>query len=342
MPSNKIDDIFQAFQKLKVLIVGDVMIDAYIWGKVDRISPEAPVPVVNVRKRDMRLGGAANVALNIQALGATPLLCAVVGKDQYGQQFRHLLEQQQIPAHHVVQSPSRVTTVKERIMAGSQQMLRVDSEDDHLLNEAESEMLMQHIEATVPQADVIIFQDYDKGVLNEDRIRRIMDIAQQHRIPTAVDPKKRNFLHYRRATLFKPNLKELKEGLKAQPLAWANESDKEYDEKEALVEASHHLKKLLQAESVLVTLSEKGIHVNAPDGAHFFPAHVRQIADVSGAGDTVISIAALCLALKVPSPWLAELSNLGGGIVCEYAGVVPIHKSRLIQEAHQNLDFTII
>lgn len=337
MQSQKIDDIFYAFQKLKVLIVGDVMIDAYIWGKVDRISPEAPVPVVNVRKREMRLGGAANVALNVQALGATPLLCAVVGNDGYGQQFRQLLVQQQISADFIVESSSRVTTVKERVIAGSQQMLRVDSEDDNLLNEAESEVLMQGMERAASQADVIIFQDYDKGVLNEERIQKIMEIAQQNHIPTAADPKKRNFLHYKKATLFKPNLKELKEGLKIQPLALGDESESRLNEHEALVEASDYLKNLLQAESILVTLSEKGIYINALDGSHFIPAHVRQIADVSGAGDTVISIAALCLALKLPSQWVAELSNLGGGIVCEHVGVVPIDRPRLIQEAKRNL-----
>lgn len=339
MQSEKIDDIFQAFHTLKVLIIGDVMVDAYIWGKVERISPEAPVPVVHVRKREIRLGGAANVALNIQALGATPLLCAVVGKDEYGQQFRHLLKQQQILADHIVESATRVTTVKERIIAGSQQMLRVDSEDDSLLNEAESDALMQSIEQAVPQADVIIFQDYDKGILNEERILKIIKIAQQYQIPTAVDPKKRNFLHYKKATLFKPNLKELKEGLKAQQLALVSDAGKGFIEPEILMEASNYLKSLLQVEVVLVTLSEKGVYVNAPDGSHFILAHVRQIADVSGAGDTVISIAALCLALKFPSQWLAELSNLGGGIVCEYTGVVPIDKRRLIQEAKKHLDF---
>lgn len=337
MHSPDIDDIFQAFQQLKVLIIGDVMLDAYIWGKVERISPEAPVPVVNARKREVRLGGAANVALNIQALGATPLLCAVIGKDTYGEQFCELLTQQQISTDSIVASSSRVTTVKERILAGSQQMLRVDSEDDSLLSEEENVHLMQCIEKVLPQTDVIIFQDYDKGMLNEERIQKIVSLAQKHNIPTAVDPKKRNFLSYKNTTLFKPNLKELKEGLKTQTLKLTQTTGNGYDQ-EAIAEAADYLKKQLQISSVLITLSEHGVYINAEDD-YFLPAHIRQIADVSGAGDTVISIASLCLALKLPPRWLAQLANLGGGIVCEYAGVVPIERSRLIQEAKKTVDY---
>lgn len=341
MRPNSIEEIFFAFQKLKVLIVGDVMVDAYTWGQVDRISPEAPVPVVNVRKREVRLGGAANVALNIQALGATPFLCAVVGQDDYGKQFKKLLDEQQICVDFIVESPARVTTVKERVMAGSQQMLRVDSEDDSLLNERDSQALMQCIEKVVAQVDVIVFQDYDKGVLDEKRIQKIISLAHQQNKPTAVDPKRRNFLHYRNATLFKPNLKELTEGLKGQQLSLVEGAGKHFNKAEVIVEAADHLRKQLQADSVLVTLSEHGVFINGKDGTHAIPAHVRQIADVSGAGDTVVSIAALCLALQLPYRWLAALSNLGGGIVCEYSGVVPIDKMRLEEEAQKYIDFTI-
>ncbi len=331
MYPSDIDDIFQSFQQLKALIVGDVMLDAYIWGKVERISPEAPVPVVNARKREVRLGGAANVALNIQALGATPLLCAVVGDDAYGAQFCDLLAQQQISTEGIVTSNTRVTTVKERILAGSQQMLRVDSEDDSLLSEAESTRLMQCIEQMLPQADVVVFQDYDKGVLSEDRIQQVVALAQKHHIPTAADPKKRNFLAYQQITLFKPNLKELKEGLKTQTLALMQPVSNGYSQ-EAIAEAAGYLKTHLQLTYVLITLSELGVYIHA-DEEHLIPAHVRQIADVSGAGDTVISIASLCLALRLTPRQLAQLANLGGGIVCEYAGVVPIDRLRLIEEA---------
>ena len=340
---HSVEEIFKAFGQLKVLIVGDVMLDAYIWGKVERISPEAPVPVVHVKKREKRLGGAANVALNIQALGATPVLCSLVGDDPEGEAFVRLLEERQISADFIVRSSERPTTVKERVIAGSQQMLRIDSEDSDLLSEAEGEALMQRIQAALPQVDVIIFQDYDKGVLNQDRIAQIIRWAEERQIPTAVDPKKRNFLHYRGATLFKPNLKELKEGLQSEDLALHKEKhETSLSVEKAVAQASTRLKQRLQVNITFITLSEQGVFIDAAyleqAEQHLVPAHLRQISDVSGAGDTVISIAALALALKLPPRLLAELANLGGGIVCEYTGVVPIERQRLLQEAQQLLD----
>ncbi len=326
--------LFEDFRRLKVLIVGDVMLDAYVWGSVHRISPEAPVPIVNVKKRESRLGGAANVALNIQSLGATPILCAVTGQDSAGDIFNQLLEQHQISTAGIVRNPDRPTTVKERIIGGGQQMLRIDAEHSHVLSETEQESLQQAITPLLPQADVIIFQDYDKGVLSEPLIQWVQQQADQHQILTAVDPKRRNFLHYKQATLFKPNLKELKEGLQQEALALHKE---EYDLQPTIREASDALRQRLQHQITLITLSEKGVFIDDTQQSVFIPAHVREISDVSGAGDTVISIAALCLALQLPIPLTASLANLGGGIVCEYTGVVPIDVSRLLQEANQHL-----
>ena len=279
------NDLFTDFTHLKVLIVGDVMVDAYVWGRVERISPEAPVPVVRVGRRENRLGGAANVALNVQALGATPLLCATVGNDLHGTLFRQLLQEQDLSTHYVVTSEERATTVKERVIAGSQQVVRVDAEDDHLLTQAEQTDLLARAEQALAQADVVIFQDYDKGVLSEPVIRHITQQAQAKQIPVVVDPKKRNFLHYQRATLFKPNLKELRQGLQQERLALHNEGYAPlHDEQHAVGEASEKLRTLLRHKITLITLSEKGVFVDDPTGHHFIPAHVRQIADVSGAG----------------------------------------------------------
>ncbi|MEQ9439725.1 MAG: bifunctional ADP-heptose synthase [Cyclobacteriaceae bacterium] len=325
-------ELFDDFRRLKVLIVGDVMLDAYVWGSVHRISPEAPVPVVNVKKRETRLGGAANVALNIQSLGAEPLLCAVVGEDTYGDVFCQLLEQHQITTQGIVRSPSRPTTVKERIIGGSQQMLRIDAEHSQVLDAEEQACLEETMQPLIAQADVIIFQDYDKGVLSETLIRWVQQEAQRQHIPTAVDPKRRNFLYYREATLFKPNLKELREGLQQEAIALHQEA---YELEPTIREASERLRQLLHHQITLITLSEKGVFVDDSHKSTFIPAHVRQISDVSGAGDTVISIAALCLALHLPCPLMAALANLGGGIVCEYTGVVPIDASRLLKEATQ-------
>ena len=335
MPAyQQFSELFSDFRRLKVLIVGDVMLDAYVWGSVHRISPEAPVPVVNVKKRENRLGGAANVALNIQSLGAEPLLCAVVGEDTYGDTFYQLLEQHHITSEGMVRSPSRPTTVKERIIGGSQQMLRIDAEHNHVLDAEEQARLQQAMQPLIARADVIIFQDYDKGVLNESLIRWVQQEAHRLHIPTVVDPKRRNFLHYRDVTLFKPNLKELREGLQQETLALHRE---EYELESGIREASDRLRQLLQHQITLITLSDKGVFVDDARQPMFIPAHVRQISDVSGAGDTVISIAALCLALRLPCPLMAALANLGGGIVCEYTGVVPIDASRLLQEATQYL-----
>ena len=323
-----LEDIFERFNHLNVLIVGDVMIDAYIWGKVDRISPEAPVPVVQVSHREKRLGGAANVALNVQAMGATPILCSVVGDDGDAAVFEELLQKREISKEGIVRSPHRITTIKERVLAGSQHILRVDSEHDRILLPEEEEMLLERIRKLLPRCQVVIFEDYDKGVLTQRLISETIRMAREKNIPTVVDPKKRNFFAYQQATLFKPNLKELREGLKL---------DFEKEDQPALEEAVKTLKQRLHLEYALITLSERGVYVDAPAEHFLLPAHVRTISDVSGAGDTVVSIAALALALELPPRVIAALANLGGGLVCEYVGVVPVDKARLYEEAKQNL-----
>jgi rfaE bifunctional protein kinase chain/domain len=319
-----LSEIFDAFDRLRVLIIGDVMVDSYLWGRVDRISPEAPVPIVSVKKREKRLGGAANVALNVKSLGAEAILCAVIGADADGQDFLQLLDESGLTREGIVASNSRITTIKQRILSGSQQMLRIDSEMESLLLAEEKNSILQRAKTLLPTCDVVIFEDYDKGVLDETLIQQVTQLAREQQIPVIVDPKKRNFLHYQHATLFKPNLKELREGLKI---------DFNVASKQELEGAVQQLKDRLQLEGVLLTLSERGVFIEFQNEKHHLPAHIRQIADVSGAGDTVVSIAALCLALKLPPKIIAELSNLGGGLVCEYAGVVPIDKQQLLEEA---------
>jgi len=320
-------NLFSAFDQLTVLIVGDVMVDAYVWGKASRLSPEAPVPVVNVARTEQRLGGAANVALNVQALGATPLLCAVVGEDQGGDQLLTLLQERNLSAEGIVRSAYRPTTVKQRILAAGQQLLRLDAEVEHDLNEVEKTSLHTRYEQLLTRADVVIFEDYDKGVLNEATIQRFIALALARQIPTVVDPKKKNFLAYQHCTLFKPNLKELREGLKLE----FGDTDADRPAFEAAVA---RLRQELHPANVLVTLSERGVFIeDAEQQQTYIPAHVRAISDVSGAGDTVISIAALCVALGVGAPATAALANLGGGLVCEQVGVVPIAKAQLLAEA---------
>jgi rfaE bifunctional protein kinase chain/domain len=321
---NSPEEIFQAFDLLKVLVIGDVMIDSYLWGRVDRISPEAPVPILNVQKREIRLGGAANVALNVQALGAIPILCAVVGNDLDGKNFQQLLSDNKLSSEGIVFSEERITTIKHRIISGSHHMLRVDQETDKEITSNEKKKLLEKITALLPGIDVIIFEDYDKGVLNEEVISSVIKQAKAMNIPTIVDPKKRNFLHYNGATLFKPNKKEMKEGLKI---------DNDLNDLKEIEKSVQLLKEKMQLDGVLITLSEQGVYIHDEEEKVHLPAHVRKISDVSGAGDTVVSTAALCLALGLPAKTIAAFSNLAGGLVCEQVGVVPIEKKKLLEEA---------
>ncbi len=318
--------ITELFRTQKVLIVGDVMIDSYIWGKVDRISPEAPVPIVNVTQREKRLGGAANVALNIQGLGAEAILCSVVGNDSEGQSFYSILKNQNLRNEGILKSDSRITSIKHRVISNSQHMLRIDQEDTHLINQDESNDLFNKIEAIINKEaiNVLVFEDYDKGVLTPILIRKIIELCNRHNIPTVVDPKKRNFFEYKGVTLFKPNLKELKEGLKIEF------NSKNIDE---IISAGKSLIEILKCDNLFITLSELGVLYLDKKSNNHIKAHKREIADVSGAGDTVVSVAALCLGAKLDKNLLAELSNLAGGIVCEKVGVVPLSIDELINES---------
>ena len=324
MTYNSIAEIIDAFQHLKVLIIGDVMIDSYIYGSTNRISPEAPVPVVQVKRKEKRLGGAANVALNIQALGAEPILCSIIGNDTDGIDFINLLDKQNISSAGIIQSENRITTVKQRVLAGSQQMLRIDEESENHLDSIEEKNLISQINSLLKGVDLVIFEDYDKGTINGNVIAKTIESANRLNIPSVVDPKKKNFNLYRDTTLFKPNLKELKDGLQREVDGSSLESlDSAIEE---LIKEKGHKK-------VMITLSENGIYIKGETGRQAIPAHVRSIADVSGAGDTVVSIAGLCVALGLSDQVTAELSNLGGGLVCESLGVAPIDKNQLLKEA---------
>ena len=323
MTYNSAEELFDAFNGVKVLIIGDVMIDSYIWGDVQRISPEAPVPVVRTHKTEDRLGGAANVALNVQAMGAVPVLCSIIGDDEDGLKFTERLKYRGITSEGIIKGTDRKTPVKTRILSGSQHILRVDSETDEPMNAIEEKSLIQHVKNMVDNCKVIIFQDYDKGTITPKLIEETIAFAKSKGIPTVVDPKKRNFLAYNGSTLFKPNLKELREGLNI---------DFDVDDPRDLQKAAEAVRDKLGVEKVMITLSEKGIYIHTGEESHLIPAHIRSVSDVSGAGDTVISIVALGEALGLSSKLSASLANLGGGLVCEYLGVVPVDRSQLLEE----------
>jgi rfaE bifunctional protein kinase chain/domain len=319
-------NIFDAFTKLKVLIIGDVMIDTYLFGGVSRISPEAPVAIVSIKKKENRLGGAANVALNVQAMGATPILCSVIGPDNEGETFLDLLREQKLSQKGILKSRKRITTTKTRVIGNNHQMIRIDEEVDTEISKEETHQLLLRISTLIKhdQIDAIIFEDYDKGLITPKLIQQVTKIAKQKSIPTVVDPKKKNFMHYKGVDMFKPNLKELKEGLKI---------DFNHLKLKELNKITNEFREEQNIGNLLITLSEQGIYINNDEKQTVIPAHIRRIADVSGAGDTVVSIAALCLALNLSPVVTATLANLAGGLVCEYIGVVPINKKQLLNEA---------
>ena len=316
-------ELIEQFNGLKALVVGDVMIDVYSKGLIERMSPEAPVPIVNLSRRSARLGGAANVALNLKALGAKPVLCSVIGNDDSGELLNLYMEEAGLDTSCVTFSKARITTVKHRIFNGDKQVLRMDEEDTFDLTDEERHELWNVIKEALNEEhfDVIILQDYNKGVLSEKMIQVLIAEAQKRSIPVAVDPKKKNFFAYQGVTLFKPNAKELRDGLGV--------TAETIDE---LRQAAMQLQEQLHCQYLMVTLSEQGVMILHDGVFHHLPAHPRNIMDVSGAGDTVLSVATLCMALKADAPTIAALSNLAGGLVCEEVGVVPINKEKLLQE----------
>ena len=326
MTKNEITELFSSFNNLTALIIGDVMIDAYYWGKVDRISPEAPVPIVQVKSRENRLGGAANVALNVKHLGAKAIIASVVGDGSKGDVFRSTLKESGFTTEGIIDSPERMTTVKTRVISQGHHLLRIDEEITTPLSSTDERHLLDCVKAILERqkVDVIIFEDYNKGVLTERVITTVLGWANERGIPTAVDPKKDNFFAYQGATLFKPNLKELREGLKL---------DFDKNDFKALKSAIDTLEEQLANKVTMVTLSELGVVANHANEFMHEKAHQREILDVSGAGDTVISVASLALAAGATPAVYAALANIAGGLVCEKVGVVPIDKENLMQEA---------
>jgi len=319
----EVNQIFEQFSQMRALVIGDAMVDTYLWGKVERVSPEAPIPIVSVTKRESRLGGAANVSLNLQALGATPVLFSVIGNDDKGRKFKKLLEKKQLSKEGVFVDPKRITTVKSRIIGKGQHIARVDEEsEDFISGELEKEMvesIRQEVEEN--KVDVIIFVDYDKGVITPSLFQAVNNLALERGIPTAVDPKKRNFNYYKNIGLFKPNFKEFVDGI-GLPL--------EKGDLNSLRRIAQELKEKNSYKLIFITLSELGVFISNGAKEQYYPAVIRHIADVSGAGDTVISVASLALAAGLSPKVMALMSNIAGGLVCENLGVVPVNKNQLM------------
>jgi rfaE bifunctional protein kinase chain/domain len=321
-----LNTLFNEFYSKKILVVGDSMIDAYMWGEINRMSPEATIPIVEIKKHENRLGGAANVALNLQSLGAKPILCSVIGNDAKGKIFKKLMQNAKLTTKGILTSKEKRTTLKTRVIANHKHQLRIDEEDTQLLKE--ENQFLKIIKDFISDVDIVILQDYNKGVLTSKVITEIIETANTKNIPTIVDPKKHNFLAYKNCTVFKPNLLEIKQGMNI---------DFNEDSKQEIEIQSAKLREILGCECVLLTLSERGICINTNEKFVLTPASKRKINDVSGAGDTVITVAALCLASNIDFTNLSILSSLAGGIVCEEMGVVPINKEKLLIEAQKHI-----
>lgn len=317
--------LFRDFKSIKVGVIGDVMLDTYIWGEVERISPEAPVPVVSLHHKEQRIGGAGNVALNIQSLGAQAFILSVTGADDDARCLTNLFTDRSIDCTYSFGSESRITTNKTRVISRNQQMMRLDAEITKDLSAADAEAMLerfrQFVEAEKPQ--VVILEDYNKGVLTEAVIETVIHICKEHNIITAVDPKRKNFFAYKGVDIFKPNLKEVREALNFLSL------DVRLPE---LQHIHQELQAILQHHISFITLSEKGVFYDFDATSAIIPSHLRNIADVSGAGDTVIAVAALVYAARKNVRLMAELANIAGGLVCEEVGTVAINAQKLFQE----------
>lgn len=311
---HRFEEIASGFKGKMVLVIGDLMLDEYLLGKVDRISPEAPVPVVNIHQEYYRLGGAANVALNIQSLGCESILAGVTGADQHAEIILNRLQENKISTTCIMNTNDRPTTVKTRVIGHSQHMIRFDRESVQYMSEKEQDVLLDKIKSIIPEVSAMIFQDYNKGVLSPHIIKELTRLMVDSKIPIFVDPKFNNFGLYKNAFFFKPNIKETEAAL-------AVTLDSEYK----INQAGNDLLKSHQAENVLITRGSKGMTLFEKNGEiTHVQSKVRSVADVSGAGDTVISaLTAASIGGATPKE-AAAIANSAAGIVCGEVGIVPI------------------
>jgi rfaE bifunctional protein kinase chain/domain len=322
--------LFDTTVRPRIVVLGDLILDHYLSGKAERISPEAPVPVILHETEEYRLGGAANVALNLLALGCEPLLMGLIGQDYFGQRILDLLQEQGLSSEGVLCDTKRQTTCKTRILARGQQLLRYDREDRKALSEELELDLLHKLEKLFERKlDCLVFQDYNKGLLQPRLIAKAIELAKQYGIPTVVDPKKDHFLAYRGVTLFKPNLKEVNEAL-------GFSIQEQQPDLLQLQEAAGLLEANLEQEYTMITLGAKGLYLKRQgEQGRLYPTRPRLVADVCGAGDTVVSVAAWALASGFEAEKMAVLANLAGGQVCERLGVVPVDALQLEREYKQ-------
>jgi len=322
----RISKIFDKVKGKKVIIVGDAMIDSYTLGRIERKSPEAPVPIINVEKEKIKLGGAANVALNIKSIGLEPVLCTIIGKDSEGQDFIRLCKKNNLNTNGVITDSSRKTTNKNRVIVDDKHIVRIDNENTHNIDKKLRDEFLEIINKEAKTSEIIIFQDYDKGTLDRYIINDI--IKENKHSFISVDPKNRNFFNYKNIDLFKPNLNEILEAFNS-----VDSSEKN------LEKISKELSTKSKINNIMITLSEKGLMIQNDKENFISKTTIKEIIDVSGAGDTVISLATILFYLKLPEKFIGEMCNLAGGITCMKSGVNAIDLKELLKNAEiNNLD----
>ncbi len=318
---SRLQSLFDRFEGKRIAVVGDLMLDRYYWGSVARISPEAPVPVVEVESESARLGGAANVANNIASLGGIPLMIGVIGQDDAGRALRSIIKESGLPIDGVLVDASRPTTVKTRVIAHHQHVVRVDKEVKEDIGEEIREKILDVLKHHIDGLDAVIIEDYNKGVVVKSLIRELVEFTRRKGKSVTVDPKFNNFFEYRQVTVFKPNRKETEEALGVR-----------LHDQHSVELAGRTLVERLQAESVLLTLGERGMSLfERHGGTTHVPTAARKVADVSGAGDTVISTLTMALAAGASIKEASTLANFAGGVVCGEVGIVPIERTALYQ-----------
>lgn len=313
--------LFANFKDKKIIVVGDLMLDRYLWGTVTRVSPEAPVPVVEIESEATRLGGAANVAHNLATLGAVALPIGVIGDDNSGALLVDHLKKMNFATDGIIRYKSRATTVKTRIIAHDQHVVRADRESKNNISGELCQQLLQKLRSMIDNCDAIIVQDYNKGLLTPELIAGIVRFATKNNKIVTADPKFDNFFEYKKVTVFKPNRKETEQAL-----------GKRLTSDNDLKQASYYLKKKLSCENVLITLGAKGMCLLESDNEFtIISTKAQKVHDVSGAGDTVISTLTLALVAGANMKEATTVANYAAGIVCSNVGVVPIYLDKLIE-----------
>lgn len=309
----------------RILVIGDIMVDRYLWGTIDRISPEAPVPVVDVRSEEERLGGAGNVAINLAGLGATVDLIGVTGEDEQAKRLIDLLSREGFGTDGMIQEIGRRTSFKTRVLSQGQQLIRVDRESSDPVSSQTTKAIQMLVEEKLPSATGVILQDYDKGLLTPELVSWIVRLCKTRGIPVFVDPKFRNFFEFGGATVFKPNWRELSVamGIESHP----------FPSIEEITKIIADLRGKMPHQISLVTLGAHGMLCLEGDDITHIKGQPRNVSDVSGAGDTVLSVMALGMASGLSAVESATYANLAGGIVCEESGVVPVNPEKLAMEA---------